>query len=358
MSRVFLAFTPGGQPLAVKVIQPALKKDPQFTTRFAEEVRVAQKVDSGHVARLLDADPDAPRPWLASAYVPGPSLQELVTETGPLPTADALLLALGMAKALASIHCAGAVHRDLKPANVILDEAGPKVIDFGIAQRLTNPSTAEDGVVRIGTPGYMSPEQALGRCVAASSDVFSLGSTVYFLATGRGAFEAEHELATVHRTVFDEPELSGLDRRLRKVVEACLIKDPTRRATPVQVASLCLEALGPLAPGAYLNISQAAEAIRERSEALRELPPTPRHVPGAVEVGRRARQVGSATESGLGRPSFDATWSTQQTFPPGERATGRLRTWRRLCGALGVIVCATAPSAWRPGNRCITGRRT
>ena len=348
MSRVFLAFTPGGQPLAVKVIQPALENDPKFTARFAEEVRVAQKVDSGHVARLLDADPDAPRPWLASAYVPGPSLQELVTDTGPLPTADALLLALGMAKALASIHRAGAVHRDLKPANVILDEAGPKVIDFGIAQRLKNTSTAEDGVVRIGTLGYMSPEQALGRRVAASSDVFSLGSTICFLATGRGVFEAERELATVHRIVRDEPELSGLDRRLRKVVEACLVKNPARRATPAQAASLCLEALGPLTPGAYLNISQAADAIRGRSEALRELLPAPGRVPGSVEVGRSARRVGFASEPGARRPSFEATWSTRQMFPLSERATGWLRARRRLCGALGVIACATALLARRP----------
>jgi len=289
--RVFLSFTPGGQPLAIKVLEPAVGCDPQSTARFADEVRVAQRVDGGHVARLVDADPDAPRPWLASAYVSGPSLRELVTAAGPLPVADTLLVALGMARALTSIHLAGAVHRDLKPANVILDEAGPKVIDFGIAKPLTSPSNTDAGVLRIGTLPYMSPEQALGRHVTASSDVFSLGSTIYFLATGRSAFEAGHELATVDRIVREEPELSGLDHRLRTLVRACLIKDPLRRPTPVQAADLCLDALGPIPPGAYLNIAQAAVAIRERTEALRELSPAPPRA--QPHAGRRRRREGT-----------------------------------------------------------------
>lgn len=318
-SRVFLSFTPGGQPVAVKVIQPALGRDPQFAARFAQEVRVAQRVDGGHVARLLDADPDAPTPWLASAYVAGPSLQELVTDAGPLPATDVLLVTLGMARALISIHRAGAVHRDLKPANVLLDESGPKVIDFGIAKSLKDFSNtdadADGGAVRIGTLPYMSPEQALGRYVTASSDVFSLGSTIYFLATGRKAFDAGHELATVHRIVREEPVLSDLDPRLRDIVRACLRKDPARRPTPAQATSMCLDALGQIPPGAYLNITQAAAAVRERTEALRALAPAPPRIQSLLrslqQVGQRARRTWSARSARRsGPPQPDNTWPT------------------------------------------------
>lgn len=302
MGRVYLSFTPGGLPLAVKVVAPALDQDPQAAERFAREVRVTQSVDGNHVARILDADVDAPRPWLASAYVPGPALDELVADTGPLPAADTLLIALGMARALTAIHAAGVVHRDVKPANVILDEAGPKIIDFGIVTSLTEPATADADAARIGTLPYMSPEQARGRPVGPSSDIFSLGSTIYFLATGRAAFDADDEFETVYRIIHEEPDLSAVHPRLCRVLRACLAKDPKRRPTPVQVAAICADELGPLAPGAYLSISQATASIRARTDALRELL--------AESSAETRREPGPETEPGPSRPYQGTTWST------------------------------------------------
>ena len=271
MGRVFLAFTPGGQAVAIKVIKPDLARDSQFAERFAREVHTAQYVRGIHVAQLLDADAEAREPWLASAYVAGPSLYDLVSTSGPLMANDILVIATGIARALESIHNAGVVHRDLKPANIMLDEAGPKVIDFGIVKSLATTSATHSSATRIGTLPYMSPEQALGRAVAPASDVFALGSTIYFLGTGQLAFDAENGVAMAYRIVNDEPDLLVLDQRLRELVRSCLQKDPGKRPAPAQVIEACQAELGETPPGAYMQISQATSAIRARTRALREL---------------------------------------------------------------------------------------
>lgn len=273
MGQVFIAFSPGGQPAAVKVIRPEFARDAEFGERFAREVRAAQRVRGAHLAPLLDADPQAEQPWLATAFVAGPTLRDLVTERGPLPAPHVLLLAWGIAHALTDIHAAHVVHRDLKPGNIILDETGPKVIDFGIVKSLTQSVTYSSHSTRVGTPLYMSPEQAMGRTVDASTDVFALGSTLYFLATGREAFGAENEWGVAHRIVADEPDRSAITSApLRSLLATCLRKEPGERPTARQILERCERELGDeLGPGAWMRIAGAREAIQERTGALSAL---------------------------------------------------------------------------------------
>ncbi|WP_067143623.1 serine/threonine protein kinase [Microtetraspora malaysiensis] len=314
MGQVFLALSPGGQPAAVKVIRDEFARDTEFGQRFAREVGAAQKVRGAHLAPLLHADPQAERPWLATTYVAGPSLRDLVVEHGPLPSGQVILLAWGVAHALADIHAAKVVHRDLKPGNIILDESGPKVIDFGIVKSLTQSVTYNSHSTRIGTPLYMSPEQAVGRAVGAASDVFALGSTLYFLATGREAFAAENEWAVAHRVVADTPDVSVLAPPLRQLVTACLHKDPDQRATPLRVRRWCEEELGDaLGPGAWMGITGARAAIQERTTALRALTAPDTEAVGTVsgdqpdssgvtadnEGGKTPKTTGPATVRGV-----------------------------------------------------------
>ncbi|MGY0459211.1 protein kinase domain-containing protein [Kitasatospora sp. cg17-2] len=278
MGQVFLALSPGGVPAAVKVVRPEFTQDPEFAARFSREITAAQRVRGAHIAPLLDASAHAARPWLATSYVAGPSLHDLVVRAGPLPHDQVLLLAGGIAHALTDIHAAGVVHRDLKPANIVLDETGPKVIDFGIVKSLSQSVTYASQSTRIGTPLYMSPEQATGRPVGPASDVFSLGSTLYFLATGREAFGAENKWAVVHRVTADSPQLSAVPEPLRELITDCLSKDPDRRPTPARIRERCDALLGGTTrPGAWMAIDGAREAIRERTDALRTLTTPPPH---------------------------------------------------------------------------------
>jgi serine/threonine protein kinase len=185
MGQVFLATSPSGQLVAVKVIRPEFAADPEFRARFTREVANARNVSGRFTAAPLDADTEGLFPWLATAYIPGPPLSAAVREHGPLPMPSLLPLGAGLAKALAAIHAAGIVHRDLKPSNVLLATDGPRVIDFGISHAVEATTLTQTGAV-MGSPGYMSPEQAQGRPVGPASDVFSLGAVLAFAATGGG----------------------------------------------------------------------------------------------------------------------------------------------------------------------------
>ena len=187
MGQVFLGMSAGGRPIAVKVIRTELATDPDFRARFRREVAAAQKVSGLFTALVVDADLDCPMPWLATAYVAGPSLTEAVRGHGPLPVRSVLALTAGLAEGLGAIHAAGVVHRDLKPSNVLLAEDGPRVIDFGISEA-AEASVVAGANVLIGSPGYMSPEQVLGADIGPASDIFSLGSVLTFAATGTGPF--------------------------------------------------------------------------------------------------------------------------------------------------------------------------
>src|SRR5580692_4499676 len=204
MGQVFLGLSAGGRPVAVKVIRAELAMDPEFRARFRREVDVARRVSGLFTAPVIDADLDGPVPWLATAYVKGPSLADAVSSHGPLPAGSVLALAAGLAEALNAIHAAGVVHRDLKPANVLLAEDGPRVIDFGISRAVEASALTHTGLV-VGSPGFMSPEQAEGREVGPPSDIFSLGAVLAFAATGQGPFGTGSTPALVYRVVHSLP---------------------------------------------------------------------------------------------------------------------------------------------------------
>jgi eukaryotic-like serine/threonine-protein kinase len=230
MGRVFLGVSADGQTVAVKVIRADLATDPEFRARFRREVTVARKVSSRFTVPLIDADVDGPVPWLATGYVPGPSLADAVTEHGPLPARSVLELAAGLAAGLSAIHAAGVVHRDLKPSNVLLAQDGPRVIDFGISVAAeTSPLTCTG--LLIGSPGYMSPEQVEGREVGSASDIFSLGGVLASAATGEAPFGNGSAPTLAYRAVYREVNLDRVPADVRPLIQRCLAKDPGQRPT-------------------------------------------------------------------------------------------------------------------------------
>ena len=212
----------------MKIIHAELAADPEFRARFSVEVAAARKVSGLFTALVADADVDAQVPWLATAYVNGPSLSEAVRDRGPLSAASLLALAAGLAKSLSAIHAAGVVHGDLKPSNVLLALDGPRVIDFGISQAAEAAPLARSGLV-VGTPSFMSPEQAAGQAVGSRSDVFSLGAVLAFAATGRRPFGSGQAAAVLERVVRGAPDLRGAPPEVLPLIERCLAKDPARR---------------------------------------------------------------------------------------------------------------------------------
>jgi serine/threonine protein kinase len=228
MGRVFLGASADGQLAAVKVIRADLASDPEFRARFRREVTVARKVSGRFTVPLIDADTDGPVPWLATAYVSGPSLADAVTEHGPLPVRSVLELAAGLAAGLSAIHAVGVVHRDLKPSNVLLAQDGPRVIDFGISVAAETSPLTRTGLL-IGSPGYMSPEQVEGREVGAPSDIFSLGAVLAFAATGVAPFGSGSAPTLAYRAVYREVNLDRVPAEVRGLIRRCLAKDPGQR---------------------------------------------------------------------------------------------------------------------------------
>jgi eukaryotic-like serine/threonine-protein kinase len=233
MGRVYLARSPGGRQVAVKVIWPQLAEDAGFRARFAREVSAARKVGGLFTAQVVDADLDSPVPWLVTAYVPGTSLAEAVERRGPLPVATLLALAAGLAEGLNAIHAAGVIHRDLKPSNVMLAPDGPRIIDFGISSALDAPSLTGTGLM-IGSPGFMSPEQAEGMPVGTSSDIFSLGGLLIFAGRGEGPFGSGDTAALLYRVVHGTPHLDQIPDKIRPLVSRCLSHDATLRPTAAE----------------------------------------------------------------------------------------------------------------------------
>ncbi|SFC16950.1 serine/threonine-protein kinase [Streptomyces aidingensis] len=302
MGTVYLAHTPGGQPVALKVVRPELAEAPDFRRRFEQEVRAARRVQGLYTVPVLDADTEGPMPWLATAYVAGPSLSEAVTLHGPLPEATVLLLVAGVAEALQTIHAAGVVHRDLKPSNVLLAADGPRVIDFGIA-RATDATSLTGTDSRIGTPAFMAPEQITTGEVGPQADIFALGLLAHYAATARGAFGEGDPQALLYRVVHDEPDLSRLPAGLWSLIGGCLAKDPAARPAPDRL----IEACRGLAPGAELRRDTGwlpAGVTEEIAARAAHRAPAP---PGPAAPGAHGMQPGPATPPSPATPATPAT---------------------------------------------------
>ncbi|WP_181448719.1 serine/threonine-protein kinase [Nonomuraea aridisoli] len=229
---VFLGESPGGRRVAIKMLHSSFAADSHIRERFRCEAEIAQRLATFSTARVLETGFTRERPYIISEYVPGPSLETLVKEGGPRSGSGLERLAVTTLTALTSIHAAGIVHRDFKPSNVIMGPEGPVVIDFGIAFALDAPTCATGPV---GTPAYMAPEQFDDQPLTPASDMFSWAGTMVFAATGRPAFSAGTVPATLNAVLHAEPDLSGVPASLRRLVAACLTKDPAARPTAVEV---------------------------------------------------------------------------------------------------------------------------
>ncbi|MFF7451181.1 MULTISPECIES: PQQ-binding-like beta-propeller repeat protein [unclassified Streptomyces] len=232
MGVVHRARSASGMTLAVKIVHAEFAKDPEFRGRFRQEVAAARKVSGAFTAPVVDADPEADRPWMATLFIPGPTLSDEVKRNGPMTAAQLRRLMAGLAEALRDIHRVGVVHRDLKPSNVLLAEDGPKVIDFGISRPKDSELRTETGKL-IGTPPFMAPEQfRRPREVGPAADIFALGSVIVHAATGRGPFDSDSPYVVAYQVVHDEPDLTGVPENLAPLVERCLAKEPEDRPTP------------------------------------------------------------------------------------------------------------------------------
>ncbi|MFJ9631987.1 protein kinase [Streptomyces sp. NPDC101175] len=269
MGRVYLGRSAGGRTVAVKIVHPHFALDEEFRARFRREVDAARRVGGAWTAPVLDADPEAAVPWVATAYAAGPSLAAAVADGGPLPTATVRALGAGLAEALTAVHELGLVHRDVKPSNVLLTLDGPLLIDFGIARATDGTASLTSTGVSVGSPGYMAPEQILGKGATGASDVFSLGAVLVYAATGESPFPGDSSAALLYKVVHEEPELGRTDGELRELAVACLAKTPASRPTPGEVSRrLAPEGAARLVAGGWLPGALVEQVSRSAVQLL------------------------------------------------------------------------------------------
>ncbi|MFE2438988.1 serine/threonine-protein kinase, partial [Streptomyces sp. NPDC059409] len=313
MGRVYLGRSAGGRTVAVKIVHPHFALDEEFRARFRREVDAASRVGGAWTAPVLDADPEARVPWVATAYAAGPSLTAAVADGGPLPVHSVRALGAGLGEALAAVHDLGLVHRDVKPSNVLLTLDGPLLIDFGIARATDGTASLTSTGVSIGSPGYMSPEQILGKGVTGAADVFSLGAVLAYAATGQPPFSGDSSAALLYKVVHEEPRLEGLDGfagpggpggpdgfdgDLRELVASCLAKDPSARPAPGEVARrLAPEGAARLVTGGWLP-GALVERVSRSAVRLLNLE--------AAGAGAGAGEPGASGPVGFSRPSVTA----------------------------------------------------
>ncbi|GAA2468726.1 serine/threonine-protein kinase [Streptomyces mauvecolor] len=323
MGRVYLGRSAGGRTVAVKVVHPHFALDEQFRARFRHEVEAARRVGGDWTAPVLDADPEAPVPWVATGYVAGPSLTQAVMDRGPLPEHSVRVLGAGLAEALAAVHALGLVHRDVKPSNVLLTLDGPRLIDFGIARATDGTASLTATGVSIGSPGYMSPEQILGRGVTGAADVFSLGAVLAYAATGEPPFPGDSSAALLYKVVHEPPELgAGLTGELRDAVGACLAKNPADRPAPAALAArLAPAGAAALVQGGWLPGPLVEEVSRSAVRLLDLEPEESVSGSGPIPFSSPAVGVGTGPASGsagtFGPP--DASYGRDAAPVPGPR---------------------------------------
>ncbi|MET7899229.1 bifunctional serine/threonine-protein kinase/ABC transporter substrate-binding protein [Streptomyces mirabilis] len=335
MGTVCLARAADGALVAVKMIRAEHAADPAFRARFRREVRLATGLTARWVVPVTAADTEAREPWLATAFVPGPSLAEAVDGHGPLPAHTVVVLGARLVRALAEVHATGLVHRDVKPGNILLAQDGPRLIDFGIAQGTgTTALTAPDAI--IGTPGYLSPEQALPHEgeVGPPSDVFSLGCVLAYAATGRRPFGTGDAAAVLYRTVHEVPDLTGLDRLLPPpvydAITGCLAKDPRHRPTAAELRDV------------FEAVTDGAGQAPGGAERHRTSPGTEPHGQGDWLPPEVLRLVADRSSRALNPPPRPPARTAPESSPP--ESVQRLPR-RRILAIGGLAVAASGAGA-------------
>ena len=329
MGQLYLGVRSGGSVVAVKLIRAELAHDPEFHARFGREIAAARKAVGRHTARIVEADPEDSPPWLATEYIPGPSMAEAVARFGPFAEPAARVLMAELCIGLTQLHEVGLVHRDLKPGNVLLTADGPRIIDFGVSAVLDASAITHTGQL-VGSPGFMAPEQAIGgKSASPAADIFALGAVVCFALTSSSPFGTGQTPAVVYRVVHEPPDLDGLPSSLRELVAACLEKDPAGRPTAGEV----LGRLGPTdASTGWLPDDVAADVRRRVAEleklrheavdtptVLRARPSDARAVGGNERPRRRRMVIAGAVFAGLaiigvGAAVWDG-WAPKQAAP-------------------------------------------
>lgn len=371
MGRVYLGRSAGGRTVAVKIVHPHLALDDEFRTRFRREVEAARRVGGAWTAPVLDADPEAAVPWVATAYAAGPSLAAAVAAHGPLPEHTVRALGAGLAEALAAVHELGLVHRDVKPSNLLLTVDGPLLIDFGIARATDGTASLTSTGVSVGSPGYMAPEQILGRGVSGASDVFSFGAVLAYAATGAPPFPGDSSAALLYKVVHEEPALGELaPGLLREVVEDCLAKDPADRPAPGELARrLAPEGAARLMAGGWLP-GALVEQVGRSAVQLLNLEATDAREPASGPVGLSGVAVAAQRPVASGEfgppPLMDAVAGTPADAPvvrgtgggpgkvsvtvsaaaaPGEGGRGRRLSCTVALAVAGALAAVTVGSA-------------
>ncbi|WP_395110995.1 serine/threonine-protein kinase [Actinomadura sp. SCN-SB] len=334
MGSVFLGRSAGGRTVAVKLVHAELARDPEFRRRFRNEVRAVREVGGEFTAPVLDADTEAEIPWLATAYIAGPTLQEVLDGGyGPLPERSLRPLAAGLAGALRAVHGRGLVHRDLKPSNVILTLDGPRVIDFGIARAVDFSVATRTGAV-LGTPAFMSPEQVRGERVTPASDVFSLGSVLAYAATGRFPFATADSgmHAVMMRISSAEPDLDGLPGPLRELAESCLAKDASARPSPAEI----IERVGAAVTGPWLP-PEVMEHLSRHAVALLDL-----EAPGPDGPRTRPAERSPTFPAAPQPPQRPVSGPPPAALPPAAPPAPAFPAREPIPRALGLVIGALA----------------
>ncbi|GGK91492.1 serine/threonine-protein kinase [Streptomyces flaveus] len=319
MGQVYLGRSPGGRLVALKVIRDEITDHPEALARFRREVETARAVRSAYTANLIDASLDAVPYWLATEYVSGPTLSGAVAARGPLPPETCRGLFAALAEGLAAVHEHGVTHRDLKPQNVILAAQGPQLIDFGIARGAGQTALTEAGFAP-GTPGFTAPEVLIRNDVGPAADVFALGATLAYAATGRPPFGMGEPAGVSYRAVHERIDLAGVEPQLAQLVEACVAKDPAARPALAEVIARCGVRAALVEDPFYGKLAELGEAV----------PQTP---PQGVPPAPAVPPMGSHELPTASAPSAYGYTPTQLSQPTRRRT----RPWT-VAVAVGLVV--------------------
>lgn len=345
MGEVYLGRSPGGRLVAVKVIRDEISEHPEALARFRREVATVETVRSAYTAQLIEASLGTPPYWLATEYVAGPTLRGAVGESGPFPPASALRLLAALAEGLAAVHVHGVTHRDLKPQNVILSPQGPQLIDFGIARGLGQTALTKDGTAP-GTPGYAAPEVLLRNETGPAADVFALGATLAYTATGRPPFGTGEAAAVSFRTVYEDIDVAGVRPDLAALIRACVDKDPARRPEPAAVIAGCAVDSPLAADPHYRRVAQATEPVPVPVPAVEDTAPDTVLLPGTGTTTRPVpREEAGGADTG-GGPSALSPGTTAPLDGTGrQRGSGR-GPWGRFWLAVCAVAVAVPLTVW------------